>query len=798
VEAAAAVEAEVVELKRLSERAALLLLLACACSEPATQIAVVIDADEQAAESIFEVDYLIRGGTGEPLTTAEEIRAECASWPRVFALAPAENDAERSFEIEVTGRDFEGLPIIRAVLRAQYAEGQIQLFDYRLTHRCTDDVPCIVDGKNLPAAPPMSELRGLEDMSPPRIDVSFPSAGAIYLGGPFAASALLGDRSAIAEVSIQNAPATATCRRVHRSLNAAPSVIFEAADKSGTSATQTQTISLVDKILLRPRDLLIDGRRALVSYENGLAWIELDTGEILTRSEPGDLPLAPHLVRSSANRIFGFSEERIFELHPETLERTPLTANCVLSSILAAAWDSTREQLILAQRFLPHLYTFDPRTGDCAALPALGELPIGAIRDLSYDAANDRLFLSAGADLLEYDVLSATFRLLTCTSGQVTKPTALNWFEGKLWLIDEDAGALLTLDPSTNTCVPISAPLLGRGHSFTAPSALELTPDAAWILDPFESMVRVERSTGDRSNIPSRERVGFGPPLAQPVDVKYSPARDEILILARRTDQLLAVNPRTGERRVLSGASETEGIPLTNVDFFDVAPSGELAAVTFRLATSPYLQSVLTIDLTTGRRTLAATSDDGQLAVLSNPLGVTIGPNGEMYVADSGRNAIVSIGLVTHERFDISATMRGGGPNLIDPIGITYDLARDRLIVTDRGLSAILAVDLDTGQRDVLLGIDQNNFPGSGPLGSIEASRDGKYLYFIAGYLLGELDLETLLIRSVTPVTTEPPFFSPAGAAFDLRRRVAYVIDGTLNGLYLVDLESGARVIMSR
>ena len=71
------------------------------------------------------------------------------------------------------------------------------------------------------------------------------------------------------------------------------------------------------------------------------------------------------------------------------------------------------------------------------------------------------------------------------------------------------------------------------------------------------------------------------------------------------------------------------------------------------------------------------------------------------YVADGDR--ILSVRILDGRTAVLSSAARGSGPPLDEPVGLEWESGAGRLLVHDRGLDAVLAVDLITGDRVLTL-----------------------------------------------------------------------------------------------
>ena len=118
--------------------------------------------------------------------------------------------------------------------------------------------------------------------------------------------------------------------------------------------------------------------------------------------------------------------------------------------------------------------------------------------------------------------------------------------------------------------------------------------------------------------------------------------------------------------------------------------------------------------------------------------------NNRLLVADDGLDAIVAVSLASGTQGNRSIFSRGGssavgsGDAFETPHGLALDSANNRLLVTDTGLNAIVAVALDTGNRSILSG-------GEAGIGSGEALRSPESIVL-------DSTNERLLVADYSPI----------------------------------------------
>src|SRR5690242_5490613 len=67
--------------------------------------------------------------------------------------------------------------------------------------------------------------------------------------------------------------------------------------------------------------------------------------------------------------------------------------------------------------------------------------------------------------------------------------------------------------------------------------------------------------------------------------------------------------------------------------------------------------------------------------------------NDRLLLVDAAASALIAVDLGTGNRLVLSDAIAGSGPALDSPTGLTLDLPNDRVFVTDAGRNAVLSID---------------------------------------------------------------------------------------------------------
>ncbi len=376
-------------------------------------------------------------------------------------------------------------------------------------------------------------------------------------------------------------------------------------------------------------------------------------------------------------------------------------------------------------------------------------------------------------------------------------------------LADRYSGTIVAMARNGYASSIVSGGGRGSGTPFDQPFSLALDTDRdlIYVVDNgADSVLSVDPRTGDRTVVSSGSflvpGVGTGESLLDPKGMVYDAARRRVLVADDGRDALVAIDPATGNRTAISSNNAVFGPTLNFWDSLGLdAPRNRVIAVT----TSVFEQ--YGIDLSTGVRTVVSDlSHDIPNPNRSFTDIFVSAARGVAYLADDFSNAVVRMDLATGVRTSITSSglagplthpVIGWGPELEWPTGVLYDETQGRLLVMEEGFAdPLIEVDETTGNRT----LRTNDAVGWGvnfkdPWG-IALSPDGRYAYVVdpIADIVVAVDLKTGARRPIagSPSGRGTIDTSPLAVALDAAAGKLYVVDFTLNSLYELDEASGA------
>ncbi|MCP4409047.1 MAG: hypothetical protein GY807_15075, partial [Gammaproteobacteria bacterium] len=323
------------------------------------------------------------------------------------------------------------------------------------------------------------------------------------------------------------------------------------------------------------------------------------------------------------------------------------------------------------------------------------------------------------------------------------------------------------------------------------------------------ALLAVDLGSGDRTVI-SNETTGAGPAFRTPWDVALDSANHRALVVDNSLDALLAVDLGSGERTVISNDTTGAGPVFTllrRAVALDSANNRALVASTGIFAGEQQL--IFAVDLGNGDRTVISNQISAFAFSVDLDVALDSANNRVLVVGWSTGDlkTLVAVDLDSGELTVISDATTGAGPEFVSPNAVALDSDNNRALVVDSGfggLQALLAVDLDSGERTAI----SNPTTGAGPEFSspnaFALDSDNNRALVVDGGFVG---LQALLAvdlgsgeRTVISNDTTgagPAFSGPEGVALDGDNNRALVVDFSLDALLAVDLGSGERTVIS-
>ena len=349
----------------------------------------------------------------------------------------------------------------------------------------------------------------------------------------------------------------------------------------------------------------------------------------------------------------------------------------------------------------------------------------------------------------------------------------------------------------------------GKGAVFfNNPRAIGEEPNGNLIVADFSSghIVRIDRTTGDRTVLSDNNNPDQGPVFSQAAGVAILP-NGRIFVSDLVFNNVYEIDTVTGQRTVVSDESEyqirqpfgiTEGL-VNGKRMIVIADTGspEDGNVVGPVLMDPDTGKVTPIPLPADNT--VHYNDPRSVDVVASPTA----ENGEsdIIIGNFGQGTVVRVNPTTGKRTIISQShgdqIIGDGPAFVSITDISISRDKKNIMVLDLAQEAVFAVDLVTGNR-VSVSRSYGEQAGSGfnmlnPHG-IQVVDDGYMVtdFGAPGVIFIDLDGKRTEF-SVTPVK-----------GFGQIRGMEYLSDGNYaaadfggEGLYIIDGQTGERTLLS-
>ena len=384
-----------------------------------------------------------------------------------------------------------------------------------------------------------------------------------------------------------------------------------------------------------------------------------------------------------------------------------------LSTPVDVAFDGTGSRLLVTDDGLDAVIAVDLTTGDRSVFSD-GVTGTGAAwvspAGVAIDSVGGALYVADRAGLVVQVDLTTGDRTpvsggATGAGGAFSAPTYLDLdlAMDRLHVSDLGLGAILQVNLTTGDRVEVSGPGVGAGDLFDQLEDLWLDEAAGRLLvldSDLPAVWSVDLASGDRS-IFYEFRRGTGDRGLVLDAVAVAPQGAEAIFgVARGDAAIIRIATPSGDRTVLSDAVAGAGPALVDpTDVQSLAPGGVAGLGGGLLVVDRGLGALLLVDSATGNRTVLSDGATGAGAPFSDPSGVAVDATGAVaWVTDDGADSVVEVDLATGNRSTISGGVAGAGPAFNAPVRALQDPNDPgRLLVMDRGLLAVVAVQLTLG-----------------------------------------------------------------------------------------------------
>ena len=406
--------------------------------------------------------------------------------------------------------------------------------------------------------------------------------------------------------------------------------------------------------------------------------------------------------------------------------------------------------------------------------------------------------------------------------------------DGRILLIDDLYRALIEIDLSVGTFGVISNADRGDGPGLRGPIGLIIDNNGSVILldTAFDALLRIDLSTGDRSvlnhvvdlgsefSVPiaitaagdrlyiadngvgkiieieneSRRLVtevsqGQGKRLSSPYDILKQ--GEKFLISDRASDELLSIDPHTGDREVRFKG--VDGVPFFSPDYLHYSDVRNQLFLTFSEFDE---HGVMSIDLESGKREILASPQTGTGPLIILPRSIAyLEEKNSLLIFDAFAQRLIEIDIASKQRSIISDRQHGSGDQFEAVSSFAYDALYKTVYLLDTETSRIFSVDIETGDRTLLLRASPDQL-----LVDIEIIEDELILLDSANSALISFSLKTGNTSILSGESNGQGMLFDHAVNFSLlpEDNLAVVVDAGLAVVFLVDMVSGDRVVLSK
>jgi DNA-binding beta-propeller fold protein YncE len=328
--------------------------------------------------------------------------------------------------------------------------------------------------------------------------------------------------------------------------------------------------------------------------------------------------------------------------------------------------------------------------------------------DIAIDAAGQRALVTdpTARAVIAFNLSTGTRSVLLTESrsGEALIPTsiAVDAAGNRLFVLDDSLRALCVFNLTTGALgfiVPLTeaTPVRIFGQSIAYDAANNRVIVAA-VAGEVAAVDLASRTVSLLSVGPSPPD-GFG-------DIEVDAANQRALIVRTTftpsTLGILAVDLATGARTVLSQQVTDNLLP--------VLPGIAVDTVNHRILSTEHGNGAITVSNPgfTSRTVLADTTAPISVNPLTNFAGgiALDAPRNRLIVGDTQTNTLVAIDLGDDSTMELARSLidRPGNVITIAPIPLVVDAMRNRALILDAEASAVVAIDLGTGSRTLLVG----------------------------------------------------------------------------------------------
>lgn len=474
--------------------------------------------------------------------------------------------------------------------------------------------------------------------------------------------------------------------------------------------------------------------------------------------------------------------------------------------------DHIGHRLLIADSVKDQVVAVDINTGNCTVLFTQGS----SIGGLAWNSINQKIYFGSGNSLYVYDERNESKNTVTSAmqgpiAGHVKhlvfhpQRNRIIWQASNLYY---DKEIIYSLNPENNEIIVITDNDVNNEESELYFSRnMILSPDSNHVLmmknGNHTVMLSVNLDTGEHNvamrNLPTiRDQ---GPSFLYPTSVISS--EGFAYVIDPRQNYVLKIDQNTGDKTILLDQVTDLSSLTTGINDVRIDHNNNCLYIMTKVDTIPeevYLNDSLPefikIDLATNTQTvISPVHNIGNEPDLhyANDFVLDIKRN-RILALDTQQDEIVAINIATGERNIFSGTGIPDNQNEFSQIqDAVIDTNDDRLLVTDSSNRSLMAINLDSGQRSVFS--EQSEV-----LGLLAIDNDKQRMFSLKGNVLYQMDLTSKLVSTISnwnsPSATNK-LSSYDEISYNKTNNSIYVTDTSSQVLFTIDIETGARMILS-
>ncbi len=601
----------------------------------------------------------------------------------------------------------------------------------------------------------------------------------------------------------------------------ATSLSVEVSDNVGNRNTDLQDIATVRRVspvkLQVPKDIVFDNRqnRALITDTalRGIVAIDLSSGEHTMFSD-GATPSSAAPFLSPESLVIDPVRGRVLVVDTalEALVAADLRdgERSILSDDISGggdiAIDPTNLRVLLTDYAEGGLIEVDLDSGETSEREVGGPFPLAIDIEVRADRADRALVLNEGLTVNSVGFLF--YRTSTISSNEpplfaepLLRPVdiTMDYVNERALVVDQGHRSITAVDLASGDREFVSSPTSPNlQNPFFEPLSIAidadnnrgLVVDSAW-----NRLFSVDLRSGERELISNHSTPNSRLPLLRPSEITYDDNNRRLVLVDAERSTVYNVDIDTAQRTHASFGSATSGPEVPDPAPVDIVfRNGQRDAYVLDAQEGAiYLFSNVV-------QTLLSGQDAGVSLSAAEDLAIDIAGN-RLFVSDSESRAIVAVDLDTGQRSVFSDNSANVVTPFISPSELVFDVVNNRLFVVDNGADKIFSIDVNSGNRRLITNfVDSESGLALENITDVTLDLANNRLVILdnIGNQVIALALDSRQPSLLSGAVSANIFRNASGVFVDSEKNWAYVSDEGAAAVFVVDLTTGERLIFSQ